>query len=513
MRARSQVVLPLDLEIKIKKDDKVFLMHEICEQLNYTALYKTYLRKWRKIDPSVIFELIVFGYMNGKYSSRDIEEVCYNDIRFMWILQGEPVPDHTTIARFQSKKLEDVMENLFYQFVEKLHEMGEVKFENIFVDGTKIEANANKYTFVWKKAVEKNLMKLNTKIELLIPILAERYGFEKYLTLSESYEYLKRKATAIELVFSSGKGKYKTRLQKDIELLGAYWEKKIEYEKKLGKMPNRNSYSKTDIDATFMRMKDDYMKNGQLKPGYNIQIGVESEYIVGVGTFTNPTDVQTLIPFLERIYSHTHRRFKKVIADAGYESIENYLYLYENKQKCFIKPTNYEIGKTRKYKSDKYFVEHLPYDKEKDEYICPRGDKLFLSGIGHRKTVNGYETKTKYYRNESCGNCPHFGRCHSSKKGFRTIKVTENFNDFRKETYENITSEEGILLRVNRSIQVEGAFGVLKQDYGFRRFLTRGKKNIETQFFLLAFAFNVNKLYNKKKSGRIGIDLFQLEAS
>ncbi len=97
MRARSQVVLPLDLEIKIKKDDKVFLMHEICEQLDYTALYKTYLRKWRKIDPSVIFELIVFGYMNGKYSSRDIEKVCYNDIRFMWILQGEPVPDHTTI--------------------------------------------------------------------------------------------------------------------------------------------------------------------------------------------------------------------------------------------------------------------------------------------------------------------------------------------------------------------------------------------------------------------------------
>ena len=513
MRARSQVVLPLDLEIKIKKDDIVFLVHEICEQLDYSLLYKTYLRTWRRVDPSVIFEIIILGYILKKYSSRDIEEACYNDIRFMWILQGDPVPDHTTISRFLDKRLEDVMENLFYQFVEKLHEMGEVKFENIFVDGTKIEANANKYTFVWKKAVEKNLIKLNAKIESLIPILAERYGFEKYLTLSESYEYLMQKATAIELVFSYGKGKHKTQLQKDVELLGAYWEKKNEYEEKLGKMPGRNSYSKTDIDATFMRMKDDHMKNGQLKPGYNIQIGVESEYIVGVGSFPNPTDVQTLIPFLERIYSHTHRRFKQVIADAGYESIENYLYLYENKQKCFIKPTNYEIGKTRKYKNDKYFVEHLPYDEEKDEYICPRGDKLSLSGSSSRKTANGYEAKTKYYRNESCENCPHFGKCHSSKKGFRTLKVTEHFNDFRKETYENITSEEGILLRVNRSIQVEGAFGVIKQDYGFRRFLTRGKKNIETQFFLLAFAFNINKLHNKKKYGRIGVDLFQLNAS
>ena len=190
MRARSQVVLPLDLEIKIKKDDKVFLTHEICEQLNYTVLYNKYLRKWRKIDPSVIFELIVFGYINGKYSSREIEEICHNDIRFMWILQGEPAPSYSTISRFLDKKLEDIMENLFYQFVEKLHEMGEVKFENIFVDGTKIEANANKYTFVWKKAVEKNLTKLNAKIESLIPILAERYGFETYSTVSESYEYL-----------------------------------------------------------------------------------------------------------------------------------------------------------------------------------------------------------------------------------------------------------------------------------------------------------------------------------
>ena len=92
-----------------------------------------------------------------------------------------------------------------------------------------------------------------------------------------------------------------------------------------------------------------------------------------------------------------------------------------------------------------------------------------------------------------------------------TIYTSDGKNIIK--SYENITSEEGILLRVNRSIQVEGAFGVLKQDFGFRRFLTRGKKNIETQFFLLAFAFNINKLYNKKKYGRIGVDLFKLDAS
>lgn len=200
-----------------------------------------------------------------------------------------------------------------------------------------MEANSNKYTFVWKKAVEKHLTKLNEKIEALIPILAKRNGYETYLTLPEMYERLMQKAIETELLFAHGKGKHKTQLQKDIELLGSYWEKKNEYEEKLGKMPNRNSYSKSDIDATFM------MKNGQLKPGYNIQIGVESEYIVGVGSFTNPTDGQTLIPFLERIYGHTQKRFENVVADAGYESIENYLYLYENKLPQILPQNIYSI--------------------------------------------------------------------------------------------------------------------------------------------------------------------------
>ena len=210
-------------------------MDEICEKLDYSALYRTYLRTWRRIDPSVMFEIIVLGYMLKKYSSRDIEEACYNDIRFVWILQGDPVPDHTTISRFQSKKLEDVMENLFYQFVEKLHEMGEVKFENIFVDGTKIEANANKYTFVWKKAVEKNLIKINGKIESLISILSERYGFEKHLTLSESYEYLMQKATAIDLVFSSGKGNAKHNFKKILNCLERTGKRKTNTKKSLEK--------------------------------------------------------------------------------------------------------------------------------------------------------------------------------------------------------------------------------------------------------------------------------------
>ena len=513
MREKNQVVLPLDLGICVPEGDFVFKVAEICESLDYTELFNTYLRSWRKVNPITIFELIVYGYMKHLYSGRAIAEACKTDIRFMWLLNGESAPSHATISRFEDEKLSEVIEGLFYQFVNKLYEMGEVKFKNLFVDGTKIEAYANKYTFVWKSAVEKNLAKLEKKITVLLSVLWERYGFSEDISIEDCYEGLLCQAQWVNLVFASGKGKHKTQLQRDIEILEEYIAKKTEYCSHLGKFGNRRSFSKTETDATFMHMKEDYMRNGQLKPGYNIQIGVESEYIVGVGSFSNRTDVNTLIPFLNRIRKHTNRKFENIIADGGYESSENYLYLEENGQNCFIKPQNYEISKKRSYKANPYTVENMPYDAKRDEYTCPNGRKLKFRRESKKTTENGYTISTKYYSNDKCGRCPHRDKCHKSKNDYRTIQVNNVILEHRPKTLEALTSEEGTLLRMNRSIQVEGVFGVLKENYGFRRFLTRGKKNIETQFFLLAFALNIEKLCNRTKKGRIGLDLFQLNAS
>ena len=368
MREKHQVVLPLNLGIRIPEGDFVFKVAEICESLDYTELFNTYFRSWRKVNPITMFEILVFAYMNRKFSSRAIEEACITDIRFMWLLNGEPAPSDSTITRFQRGHLAEAIEGLFYQFVNKLYEMEEIKFKNLFVDGTKIEAYANKYTFVWKSAVEKNLTKLQKKISASLSVFCERYGFNEDISLEECYEQLCREAIWVNLVFASGKGKHKTQLQRDIEILKEYIDKKAEYYSHLGKLGNRNSFSKTDTDATFMHMKEDYMRNGQLKPGYNIQIGVESEYIVGIGSFSNRTDVQTLIPFLNRIRKHTNRKFENIIADAGYESSENYLYLEENGQNCFIKPQNYEISKKRSYKANPYTVQC----EERRIYLCKR---------------------------------------------------------------------------------------------------------------------------------------------
>ena len=216
MRDRSQLVLPMELGVKIAESDPVRKLVEICEELDYTELYKQYVKAWRKYNPETLFELVVFGYMQRRFSTRQIEEACNTDIRFMWILQGQEGPDHTTIDRFLDQRLADVIEDLFYQLVDRLCVLGEVKYKNMFVDGTKLEANANRYTFVWKKAIEKNLKKLEAKIEAQLPVIAERYNMSTWVSVEEAIEALCSHARMLGIEFVHGSGKRKTQLQKDI---------------------------------------------------------------------------------------------------------------------------------------------------------------------------------------------------------------------------------------------------------------------------------------------------------
>ena len=255
--------------------------------------------------------------------------------------------------------------------VEKLCDLGEISYKNIFIDGTKIEANANRYTFVWAKAVEKNLQKLKNKINQELASICEKYGLANGSSLEEVIEFLNCSIQLLNIEFVYGRGKHKTQLQRDYEKLYSYLERLDNYNKSIEICGKRKSYSKTDTDATFMRMKEDHMLNGQLKPGYNVQIGVESEYIVGVGLFPNPTDTTTLIPFLERIRKNTGKKYENIIADAGYASEENYTYLESEEQNAYIKPANYEISKKRKYKNDIYRKENLFYDETGDYFVCP----------------------------------------------------------------------------------------------------------------------------------------------
>lgn len=510
---KNQVVMPLNVAHLIDESDPVFKMAEILDTLDYRKLRSSYRRHWRKIEPEVMFSVIVYANMQGIFSSGGIEGACKTDIRFIWLLQHHKAPDHTTIARFLQNNMSGCAEDLFYQLNEKLAEMGELKYENLFVDGTKLEANANRYTFVWAKAVEKNRKKLNEKLEKELPKIKEKYCLDPSLNIEEVVTGLREWAELQGIRFVYGKGKRKTELQRDHDRLFEYLKKEAEYLEKLSICGKRRSFSKTDPDATFMRLKEDHMLNDQLKPAYNLQIGVESEYITGLGLFPNPTDTTTLIPFLERVEKGCGKRHENIIADAGYASQENYTYLEEKGQNAYIKPADYEQKKTRSFKKNIFHKDNLPYDAEHDCFTCPNGKKINFAYDSSRKTQNGYSVMKSYYICEDCGGCPHREKCFKGSYDNRKIELSKIMRRQKEEATERITTHKGILLRMNRSIQVEGAFGVIKQDYGFRRFLTRGKQNNETRLFILAMAFNIQKLCNRIANGRFKEPLFGIGAA
>jgi len=514
--------VPLNYEVIIPEDDSVRLLSQISKELDYTELYRAYSSEGRNpvTEPRILFQIMTYAYMEFTYSSRKIEAACRRDINFMWLLAGEPVPDHTTINRFRKDRLGEAMEGLFYQLVQKLCDIGEVKYENVFQDGTKIEANANRYTFVWKKAVEKNEAKMFLKIQVLAEEIVKAYHTEFTVSketvtedMAKIAAFMEQKKQDEKIEFVYGSGKRKSNLQKLLEALYSYQERQSGYDESNDIFDGRNSYSKTDKDATFMRMKDDHMRNGQLKPAYNVQLAVEAEYVIGVGIFPNANDIATMKPMLENMIRYnTNMVIRRFIADSGYESEENYTYLESMGIDCYIKPQSYEQQKKRSFKNNIGKRENMTYNYETDEYTCHNNKQLKPVSTFKKKSATGYVSEVTVYECESCEGCPFKDRC-TKAKGNRRMEASKTFIAYRQKSLENITTEMGTKLRVNRSIQSEGAFGVLKEDRQFDRFLTRGKQNVKTELLLLCFGYNVNKLHSKIQNERCRKDLHEIKAA
>lgn len=487
----------------IPANDSVRLLDEIVEEMDLTPLMRAYNARGRKpaTSPSTMLKILLYANMEGIYSSRKIATACVRDLNFIWLRNGEKAPSYHEIARFRSKRLPECAEALFVQLVKKLREIGEIKFEHLFVDGTKIEANANKYSFVWKKSTNKYESRVLARLEKVSAELCQKYGI---LQGDELLSALEAKMTT---PFVHGRGHRKSELQRDIEALRELEAKKAKYAAYQDTFRGRNSFSKTDPDATFMHMKEDHMRNAQLKPGYNVQFGVEGEYITGVTVSADRSDQLTLIPFMEK-QRQNGIVYEDVTADAGYESEENYTYFDGISTECYIKPQNYERSKTKKFKSNMALRENMAYDPELDEYTCQAGQKLRAKYVGTQKTGSGYEREVTYYECDSCAGCPFKKKCTRSK-GNRKIQVSKKFIAQRAASLRKITSEKGILLRMNRSIQSEGAFGVVKRNHAFRQFLLRGNRKVTVELLLVAMAYNVNKLHSKIQQNRTGTQLFE----
>ena len=508
-----QVRMNMNFDVYIEENAPVRLLSEVIDKIYFTEEYTVQSEWMGDIPEDIMMKVLIFGYMNSAFSSRRIESLCKRDIYFWWLLDGFRKPDHCMISRFR-QKMGSQIEQVFYAVVRYLLGIGEISGENLFIDGTKLEANANRYSFVWKKAVSKNEQKLRAKLPGILENIYSAYKvkFPENTPVEDMVSTLSTMMNKLGIEHVSGKGHHKSSYQKALEKLEEYRNKMAKYELYNSLFDGRNSFSKTDTDATFMHMKEDHMKNGQLKPGYNIQAAVEGEYIVGLDISSERSDVNTLIPFLEKLNNLELFVLKNIICDAGYESEENYLYLKSHNLTSYIKPTNYEQQKKRNYRTKYGRPENMEYHGMGDIFVCQAGRILWRVGTKNEKSKTGFVSEKALYRCESCGNCPYKQNCTKSK-GNKTLSVSHKFKELRAESQENITTELGRRLRMNRSIQSEGAFGVLKQDYSFRRFLCRGKTNIRTEMLLLGLAYNIKKLSAKISGDRLGISLFELKTA
>ena len=509
-----QLKLPLEIEKLIDVADPVYTFCEVVDHIDLTKYFvdgKDYKTGRPRCDAQKLLKVILFAFMeHGISSLRDIEKLCRNDIRFLYLLDGMKTPSFVTFGNFIRNELTISIEKIFKDINCYIFEKEQVDLEHTYIDGTKIEANANRYTWVWKKSFVRNREKVFEKISSLIECMnsevlgylgvkletRDEYAIDYVETLLQQY----CRVTSLDKnSFVSGRGHRKTIHQRQYQELEGYLERLKTYAKHIEICgESRNSYAKTDHDATFMRMKMDYMGNDQLLPAYNVQAAICDEYIAVIDAKPYASDQDCFVPLMEKfkeIYGHYP---KYPVADAGYGSYNNYLYCEEHGMEKYMKFTMFEKEtKNEKYHTNPYRAVNFRRDAE-GNLICPNNKKFIFKYNKHVKG-NKYGRTEELYECESCEGCPNKTECCKSTKGNRTVRINRELTTFHEEVISNLESIHGALLCMNRSIQSEGTFGIIKWDRNYKRLFRRGKESVLLELTLISCGYNLYKYHNKKK--------------
>ncbi len=542
-------------ELSLPDDDPVYTLKKVMEELDFTGLLANCSDKGRTgYNPIMMYAVVTYANMRGVRSVDRIVDLCQRDLAFIWLTHGEK-PKRDSFYTFKDQKLtSDVLDDLNYQFMRKLKKEGLVTLKELFIDGTKIEANANRYTFVWRGSINYHLAGLldtidqlytkyntilqdngyGTKYELGNAQMFVIEGMDKVrevieknrkrkiakhkklsnnriieidncspLEILKLQKNLRKIAGGEGIEFVCGKGKKKPELQQLYEELEHCGKRLMDYKECFEIMgKDRNSYSKTDLEATFMRMKEDHMLNGQLKPAYNVQIAVENYFIVNSYVSNDRTDYNTLIPVLEKHRKAFGKVLEEVTADSGYCSEKNLLYLKENGISSYIKLQEHEKRKTKAYKEDigKYYNMQTAVYEDELIYICHDGRELRHIRT-ETKEQAGYTQTYEVYSCADCSGCGHKSKClykynpEKNDEKNKVMKINEQWEDLKEKSHANIQSERGIIKRQTRSIQTEGHFGDIKENENFRRFNYRSADKVYREFMLYAIGRNINKYH------------------
>lgn len=488
-------LFPTRLDEYISQDSPVRLVNKIVNELDIEAITKSYKSiGCSGYHPKMMLKVLFYSYLSNIYSCRKMEAALKENIHFMW-LSGKQFPKRSCINDFRSKRLKNHINKLFTQVVIMLVDLGYVSLDTQYIDGTKIESVSNRYTFVWRKSVEKYKARLEIKINgILTQIergIQEDKQYQEDTPTPINSEELKQK---IDELNKNNKPKDKSKQKLVKELKEKYLPKLVSYEQKLNDIgQKRNSCSKTDKDATFMRMKDDHMKNGQLKPGYNVQISTENQFITHYGIYQNPTDTRTFIDYLTQFKAIHNFQSKVIVADSGYGSEENYDFLEKENIEHYVKFNYFHTEQKKAFRTNPYRVENLHYNHEEDYFVCPMGQRMKNIGAYEKTDSYGRRSKISKYRALNCSTCNMRGRCFKAK-GNRIIEVNHNLRRHKQIARDNLTSAKGIKHRSNRPIEPEAVFGQIKYNKGFNRFKLRGLDGTFLEFGLIAIALNISKM-------------------
>lgn len=491
-------LFPARLDQNIAEGAPVRLVNQIVEQLDISTIERTYKGGGTSsFHPRVMLKVLFYAYMNNIYSCRKIEKQLLENVHYMW-LSGNQTPDFRTINYFRSHHLKGTINQLFTQVILMLVEMGYISLQTVYIDGTKMESRAGRYTFVWRKTVEKNKAKLETKIREILRMIDEGIAQDN-LPDDEpptpiNSEDLKK---CIAQINRENLSKEKQKSIKTLE--EKHLPKLREYENHLETLGTRNSYSKTDKSATFMRMKDDHMQNGQLIPAYNLQIGTESQFITHFDFYPNPTDTLTMVPFFEGWEESYSAYPQTVIADAGYGSEENYGFMEDKQMEAFVKYNYFHAEQKKKFKENAFISENLYYNATDDYFVCPMGQHLEKKGNKTTTNKNGHRSEKTIYEAANCKGCPLRGMCYKAK-GNRRIEINHNLRRLKAKARELLLSEEGIKHRKKRCVEPEPVFSHIRYDGGYLRFRHFELDKIEMDFTVLAIALNLSKLARKQAS-------------
>jgi transposase len=495
---QQAMLLPPSLEELISQNHPVRVINKVLDQIDIVPLIKKYKAGGTsRFNPRMLLKVLVFAYINNIYSSRKIEEALHQNICFMW-LSGMSTPDHNTINRFRGERLKDVLRDIFTQVVQLLVQEGLLGIKELYTDGTKIEANANRYTFVWGNAIKTNKEKIKKQLDELWQYAQKVAAEEMDDTDPSGFDKIdaKKVEETIDKINDALKGKdVDSKVKQKLNYAKKHWpanlQKYEQQEKVMGE--ERSSYSKTDPDATFMRMKEDHMKNGQLKPAYNVQISTNNQFIASYSIHQKTTDTTTLVSHLAQHEEQFKEKPQSVTADAGYGSEENYKWLEQNNVTAYVKHNQFDrqqnetINSKRPFTSDKLY-----YNKERDCYYCPMGQAMNKIGTTTRTTSTGFKQELTIYQARNCEGCPLRGMCHSAK-GNRRIEINHNLNRLKKQADELLLTEEGVRHRKKRPSDVEPVFGSIKNNHYFKRFMLRGIEKVSIETGLIALAHNLRK--------------------